>query len=78
MVGGVEFDGRLSGRTLGEGAMNVETRVVSNNERAFLLAAVAEGLRVDGRRDVDQVRPMRPGSGGSNSHVLWLGARSAT
>lgn len=34
--------------------MNVELRTVSKNEKAFLLEAFAQGLRVDGRRDVDQ------------------------
>ena len=37
--------------------MNTEPRLVSKNERTFLSAALKQGLRLDGRRDVDS-RPL--------------------
>jgi exosome complex RNA-binding protein Rrp42 (RNase PH superfamily) len=38
--------------------MNVETKIVSKNEKKFVRSSLANGIRVDGRRDVD-CRPVR-------------------
>jgi exosome complex component RRP45 len=52
--------------------MNVERRVVAKAERTFVRNALFEGLRSDGRRDVDS-RPLRLAFAGNGVAEVQLG-----
>ncbi len=52
--------------------MNVERRVVAKSERSFVRNALCEGLRPDGRRDVDS-RPLLLSFAGNGVAEVQLG-----